>query len=195
MAKSTYVENATTDDDLVIANYPWALHLAKSHYTGTSFDDDIRSAAVLGLVKAVSKLEAGHKPEGTTTSYVRNYVKGEIMEVIRNRRLIPIPNTSLRRRRKRGDSTAITILYDADTEERRTLLGRTAIVNPTVGVDTMADLLKELNFNESEMLVLEQRLEGKTIREVAESLTIEKSMVGLLIKAMKRRWKKWMSGV
>lgn len=194
MAKSAYVKDALANDDLVIANYPWALHLASQHYTGTSFDDDIRSAAVLGLVKAVSRLESGIQPEGTTTSYVRNYVKGEIMEVIRNRRMIPIPNTTLRRRRQRGDATAITVLYDADTDERQTLIGRTAIVNPSIGVDTMADLLAELDFTPSELQVLELRLEGKTVREVADSMTIEKSMVGLLIKAMKRRWKKWLGG-
>lgn len=200
MAKSVFIKDAQQSDDIIVANYPWARHIASQFFTGTPFDDEIHGAAILGLVKAGNKLKAGHKPTGTDISYIRNYVTGEIMEVIRKRRLINIPNTTLRRRRERGDSTAITVLYETTlddwndvVDEKGSIIHKNAMVNPE-SVDTTSDFLKELQFTESEISVLELRLEGKTMREVAESLTIEKSMVSLLVKAMRRRWKKWLRG-
>ena len=197
MAKSVFIKDAQQSDDVIVANYPWALHIAGQFFTNTPFDDEIHGAAILGLVKAGNKLKAGHKPKGTDISYIRNYVTGEIMEVIRKRRLINIPNTTLRRRRERGDSTAITVMYETAyddwMDETGSILHRNAMVNPE-SIDTTSDFLKELQFTESEINVLELRLEGKTMREVAESLTIEKSMVSLLVKAMRRRWKKWLRG-
>jgi len=190
MPKSVFIKDANASKDLAIALYPFALHLAKTYHTGMDFDDDITSAAILGLVTAAELIKNGEATADNPKAYVRDHVRRNIIDTIVRRRTVHMSRSTYTRHK---DDNTLEIIYDG-TSKDRSVIDNLPANDPLYCIDTMDDFLQELQFSDSEMNVLKLRMEGKTVREVAECLTIEKSMVSLIIKAMKRRWKKWLRG-
>jgi len=169
-------------EELVVAYKPLALSIAKHKCLGTQYDEDIRAAAIEGLVVGCKQVcdEGITEPAKRIGVLVYRYV----LEALRLRPVVSIKNTKLFKMLKSGQDVSLRIIHDND------ILDNLSCGNGKIHIDTIEELIIDLKLTQFQTDVLSLRLEGLDSRTIAQKLNASQTWVMHNMMLIRRKYKK-----
>jgi RNA polymerase sigma factor (sigma-70 family) len=178
-----------TKEELLKKYIKLAYKLAGPFYKGfPNHAEDIKSAALEGLCRAINVIIKGNKYE-FAGAIIYLHIRGHIFNEINKIPFIRIPVSYIKRHK--------LFCYEHN------LIFRIKDLYPEVFNDLesssteghyhnkLKTLIKNLHLNDEELSVLDLRLEDQTVREIATELVCSKSKVQKIIERIRHKWRKY----
>jgi RNA polymerase sigma factor (sigma-70 family) len=140
------------------------------------FKDDLRSAAQLGLAKAAARLKKRDKPD-SIEGYIVKAIRGELRYAVDRDAPIYIPTSTKAEKKKEGEEIIPPKVGPLKYE-------------PAVNPDRSNELLEELEAvcDKRDKKIIRLRIEGYTLEEIGERLSLTEQRVGQLIQELEARF-------
>jgi len=172
----------TVRDEIMLLCRPQALRLVRRHCRACpTRSDDIRSMAVLSLVRAVITAQTGLE-DNNIRPYLTTCIRGYVRDYMAKDSLIPIPKKVWAAMVKEyGDKATDHIMHQA-------LLIDVDLIPVMVKEDSYQDMLRELAPTYREKAVLELRMERRTLQEIGEILDVSHVTIYNIIQDLQGRY-------
>lgn len=153
---------------------------------------EIKHAALEGLCQGIRDVIDNNKYEYAGAIIYLN-IKQKIFEEIRTLPIIPIPSSLVRKKRLEcylaKKPFKINDLYpEVYNDPDLSLISK--IKYDGFSYVHFLEIIEELQLTEEEQQVLNLRIEERPIREIAEMIGCSKSQVHIIIKRIRKRWKR-----
>ena len=182
----TVPEGNSTFEKLVHDYLPLALSIASQYGADWQYAQDIRAAAVEGLVIAANRIALAFEPPARIATYIGAYVNSRCLDAMRTKSLVQLKHTTFFEELKEtGVVPYVDIVHDADGGLMDDMPGGNGTYH-----DTLEDLIKELDLTDAEYNILALRLKGSTVRDIAPCVGLSFQRVGQILQDIQAKAKK-----
>jgi DNA-directed RNA polymerase specialized sigma subunit len=147
--------------------------------------EDLVSAAYEGIVDAVDRISKGNLKHDNATAYIVEYIHWHISKVLEKRKIVYVPQSTIRDNRKAGKSVSKPhqIDFSDPSIERRLSVRKMALPDFEI-----AEIVDKITTSDTERRILELRREGHVDAEIAETLGLAKTSVFIIRKDIEKRF-------
>lgn len=174
-------------DELVKAHIKLGIHIAGQYAAATgSSPEDLISEAMLAIAMSIKAIKEDKIPDEHITTYIAGRIHARCSRYFKLDKVYRIPTSTVARRRKEGKPIVTPTRHDlqysqpgtkAPKDKQWVFMHPAMCVPPETQRVDVEDILKQATKTKRQKDVMALLIEGNTIREIAKTLGLSKSVV------------------